>query len=1008
MIGPHRGGRTVAAVGIPEEPNVFYIGVNNGGVWKTTDAGRVWRPIFDAQPTGSIGALALAPSNPEVIYVGSGEVLQRPDLSTGDGLYRSRDGGKTWTHLGLRDGQQLPALAVDPRDPDRLFVAVLGHPYGPNSERGLFRSTDGGQSFERVLYRNEDTGAVDVAIDPQDPRTVYAVLWSARQPPWEGAGGSLVLSQNNGLYKSQDGGTTWRQLTDGLPGAAEGLGRIGLEICRQNPQRLYAILGANVGGGLYRSDDAGEHWARINDDERLWGRDGDFNEVRADPKNPDILYVANVSTWRSTDGGKHFSAFRGAPGGDDYHRLWINPEDPRIILLTADQGAAVTVNGGETWSSWYNQPTAQLFHVNTDNAFPYRVCGGQQESGSVCIASRGEDGHLTFRDWLPAGAEEYGYAVPDPRDPEVVYGGKITRFDRRTREVRDVRPRLTRGEDFRVVRTQPIAFSPADPRVLFFASNVVWKTTDGGTHWEKISPDLSRPSAQVPPNLGAFARLTPNPTERRGVVYALSPSPKEVKRLWAGTDDGLIHLTVDGGKHWLDVTPPELKNRPWAKVSILEASHFATSTAYAAVNTLRLDDLRPYLYRTRDGGQTWTRITTGIPDGETVNVLREDPEMPGLLFAGSEREVYVSFDDGDHWQSLRLNLPVTSIRDLVIKDADVVIATHGRSFWILDNIEPLRQLSGKNAPFLIRPPLAYRVRWSKNTDTPLPPDEPTGQNPPEGVAIDYVLGENDTGPVTLEVLDEGGATVRRFSSEDPPAPLQDEENIPAYWIRPERAPTGGPGHHRFIWDLHGAPPKTQRTDFQMSAIPGETPREPRGPWAVPGRYTIRLVTQGKTRTQPLILRMDPRVRVTPAALARQLSVSQALLAAGERTAEALEQVKALQGWVRDAASRSPDSVTDGLEELAKTLDGLAGTPSVRGAPRRDATSLARLNEELQRLYQQVQSTDDAPSPLVETGWAEDQKVLDGLLKRWAEVKTRKLPTLEARLREAGVSPLSKP
>ncbi|MBV9110236.1 MAG: glycoside hydrolase, partial [Gemmatimonadetes bacterium] len=731
MIGPFRGGRTVAAVGVPSRPGTFYIGVNNGGVWMTNDYGRVWNPVFDQQATGSIGAIAVSESNPDVVYAGSGEGLQRPDLSTGDGIFRSNDAGKTWTLLGLRDAQQVPSIIVDPRNPDRVFAAVLGHPYGPNAERGIFRSLDGGRTWQKVLYRDENTGGMDLAFDPSNPQTVFAVLWSARQAPWE-IGSSWILPRNNGLYKSSDGGTTWRQITNGLPSAADGLGRIGIDVARSDPRRMYAIVGASRGGGLYRSDDGGESWHLQNPDPRLWGRDGDFNEVRADTKNPDVLYVANVVTWKSSDGGKSIEAFRGAPGGDDYHRLWIDPNNPRVIINAADQGAVITVNGGETWSSWYNQPTAQVYHLSTDNAFPYRIYGSQQESGSVEILSRSDDGEITFHDWHPAGAEEYGYVVPDPLDNNIVYGGKLNRRDRRTGQVTDVAPRPFRENGYRVVRTEPVVFSPTDPHTLYFASNVVWRTTDGGSHWTQISPDLTREQYTVPANLGAFATEDPEKGHHRGVVYALAPSPVDGGRIWAGTDDGQIHVTTDGGAHWRNVTPPQLV--PWAKVSVLEASRYDTAVAYAAINTFRLDDLRPHLLRTRDGGRTWQEIVTGIPNAGITNVIREDPVRRGLLYAGTEREVYVSFDDGDHWQSLRLNMPATSIRDLVVHDQDLVIGTHGRGFWILDDVTPLRQVNGQTetaAAMLVRPHDAVRARWNTWPDTPLPPDEPMGQNPPD-------------------------------------------------------------------------------------------------------------------------------------------------------------------------------------------------------------------------------------------------------------------------------------
>ncbi|MBX6365711.1 MAG: glycoside hydrolase, partial [Gemmatimonadetes bacterium] len=959
---------------------MFYIGVNGGGVWKTTDYGRSWVPIFDDQPTGSIGAIGMSESNPDVIYVGSGEGLQRPDLSTGDGIYKSVDGGKSWTHLGLRDGQQIAAIAVDPRTPDRLLVAVLGHPYGPNAERGIFRSTDGGKTFTKVLYRDEDTGGMDVAYDPTNPAVAYAVLWAARQAPWE-VGSSWTLSDRNGFYKSTDGGATWRRTGRGLPTAADGLGRIGIEVSRADPKRLYAIVGAERGGGLYRSDDAGESWTLVNGDERLWGRDGDFNEVRADPKNPDVVYVANIVAWKSTDGGKTFTAWRGAPGGDDYHRLWIDPDDPRVILLTADQGAVVTVNGGETWSSWYNQPTAQFYHVNTDNSFPYRVCGGQQESGSACVQSRGDDGAITFREWHPVGVEEYGYAVPDPLDPDVVYGGKISRYDRRTGQTQNVAPRQTRGPDFRVVRTQPVVFSPTDPHTLYFASNVLWKTTDGGRSWEKISPDLTRTSYEVPKNLGVFAPLDPEKGKHRGVIYTIAPSYVKGSIIWVGTDDGLIHVTHDGGKTWRDVTPPELRAAPWSKISIMDASHTDTLEAYAAVNTFRLDDLRPHIWRTRDGGRTWQHVTAGIPDGGIVNVVREDPVKKGLLFAGTEREVYFSTDDGDHWRSLRLNMPAVSIRDLVIKDADLVVATHGRGFWILDDISPLRQLDAlaTSAPAaLLRPAPAWRFRWNKYTDTPLPPGEPMGENPPDGAILDYWLAAAPKAPVTLEVLDAAGTLVRRYSSADPAPPPRDEGNVPAYWIRPPQRPQAAPGLHRFVWDLHWTPPAAPETGFPIAAVPGNTPREPRGPWALPGQYTVRLTVDGRSYTAPLTVRMDPRVKATPAELARQLETAQRLADAMRRDSVALAGIGALR---RRLAAAPP-------AKHAPAASPGAGASEAEQAARLEG-ELRRIDGQLARLYDTVNEVDAAPTPALLAAVEDQLKALDDALARWAALGGRR-------------------
>lgn len=883
-IGPPRASRTKAVDGVPSQPHTFYMGVVNGGVWKTTDAGRTWTPIFDDQPTGSIGAIAVAPSNPNVIYVGSGEGMQRPDLSVGNGIYKSTDAGRTWTHLGLRDGQQIPHIVVDPSNPDRLFVAVLGHPYGANEERGLFRSTDGGRTFERVLYKDADTGAVDVTLDPRDPNTVYAVLWQSRQGPWENA---AWTGPGSGLFKSTDGGNTWRQLTRGLPTFQEGLGRIGVTVAPSDPRRLYATVDAGRLAGIYRSDDAGESWARTNEDRRVVARPNDAAEVRVHPANPDIVFVPTIVAWKSVDGGRTFTAWRGAPGGDDYQRIWINPRMPDVMIMTADQGAIVTLNAGETWSSWYNQPTAQFYHVSTDNAFPYRVCGGQQESGSACVASRGDFGRITSKDWAPVGVEEYGYVAADPADPDIVYGGKVTRFDRRTGQVQDVSP--PRGPNYRTIRTQPILFSPQDRRTLFFASNTLWKTTTGGQTWTEISPDLTRETWDVPANVGIYRGAPTARATRRGVIYTIGPSYIDQNVIWVGTDDGLVHVTRDAGKTWTNVTPAQLV--PWAKISLVESSHFDVNAAYIAVDTMRLNDMRPHIYRTRDGGKTWTEIVTGIPDGGIIRAVREDPLRRGLLFAGSEQTVYVSFDDGERWQSLRLNLPPTSIRDLVIKDADLVVGTHGRGFWILDDIAPLRQVTPDvaNAPaFLMRPSVAYRFRSQKYTDTPIPPDEHTARNPPDGIAIDYLLGREVKGPVVLEIIDSAaGETIRRYASDDPvDLPIPDR-NTPDYWLRPQQRLGATPGAHRFYWDVRYTPPAADRFSYPISAVLYDTPKTPLGMWVMPGTYQVRLTVNGVAYRQAVVVRMDPRVRTSPQDLQTQFALSKQIDAALRRIAAAL-------------------------------------------------------------------------------------------------------------------------
>jgi photosystem II stability/assembly factor-like uncharacterized protein len=849
-IGPYRGGRTVGLAGIADQPNVFYIGVNNGGVWKTDDYGRTWKPLFDDQPTGSIGAIALAPSDPNILYVGSGEGLQRPDLSVGDGIYKSTDGGKSWTHLGLRDAQQIPAILVDPLNPNRLFVAALGHPYGPNPERGVFRSTDGGQTWQKVLYKDDRTGAIDLAFDPRNPQMVYAVLWQAQQGPWENG---AFTGPNSGLYKSTDGGTTWNPIGAGLPTYAQGgLGRIGIGIAPSDGNRMYALVEARgEAGGVYRSDDAGANWKKVNGEQRIYGRGGDFACVRVDPKNRDVIYVANTSTYRSTNAGQNFTAIKGAPGGDDYHTIWINPNNPNIIALAADQGATISVNNGATWSTWYNQPTAQFYHVSTDNQTPYWVYGGQQESGSAGVASRGNDGQITVRDWHPVGADEYGYVAPDPLDPNIVYGSKGTRYNRITGEVEERNPR----GNYRYLRTAPLLFSYVDPHVLYLGAQMVLKTTDGGRNWEAIGPDLSRETYDLPPSVAAYPDAAKQQATRRGVVYSIGPSRRNVNVIWAGTDDGLIHLTRDGGKNWKNVTPPGMT--AWSKVAQLDASHFDDDTVYAAVNRLRVDDLKPHIWRTHDGGATWKETVRGLPDAP-VNAVREDPVRKGLLYAATELGVYVSFNDGDDWQSLRQNMPATSIRDLVVHDDDLVVGTHGRGFWILDDISPLRAITTETT--LYAPRTTIRYARNQNTDTPLPPEEPAGKNPPDGAILYYNLKSAPAGPVVIDILDSTGKVLARFESTDQPPAPDPALNVPAYWIRPFARPAFTPGMHRFIWDLHAAPTGGGRRrggEYPISAIYQDTPGQ-QGEWMPPGNYTVRLTVDGRSYTQTLTVKPDPR------------------------------------------------------------------------------------------------------------------------------------------------------
>ena len=984
MIGPFRGGRTIGATGVRGQPNVFYIGVNNGGVWKTTDAGRVWTPIFDEQPTGSIGDVAVAPSNPNVLYVGSGEGVQRPDLSSGDGIYKSVDAGKTWRHLGLRDGQQIGSVIVDPRDENKIFVGVLGHPYGPNTERGVYRSTNGGESFERVLYKDENTGAAQVGFDPSNPQIVYAALWAGRQGPWENASWNGPLS---GLFKSADGGTTWRQIGKGFPSAEQGLGRIGFTIAPSDPRRMYATVEAPTLGGIYRSDDAGETWRRTNDEVRVWDRASDFAEVKVDPRNPDVVYSANTSTYRSSDGGTTWTAIKGAPGGDDYHRIWINPDNPEIMIIAADQGATITVNGGKTWSSWYNQPTAQFYHVITDNRIPYWVYGGQQESGSIGTMSRGDYGAITFREWNSVGVEEYGYVAPDPLDPNIIYGGKITRFDQRSREVQNISPEAVRSGKYRFLRTAPVIFSIVDPHTLYYAGNVLFKTTNGGHSWDVISPDLTRQNYDVPQAYGIFTDGDLSRAKNRGVIYAVAPSFRNVNTIWTGSDDGVMNLTRDGGKTWTNVTPAALT--PWSKVSQLEASHFDDESAYAAINRFKLDDLHPHIYRTHDGGKSWKEIVNGIPANEVVNSVREDPVRRGLLFAGTERAAYFSLDDGEQWQPLRLNMPATSIRDLVIHDDDIIVGTHGRSFWILDDMTPLRQLdakAGSAETFLFKPKLTYRFRRNKNTDTPLPPEEPAGKNPPDGAIINYRLGADSGTPVVLDILDDAGHIVRSFSSADSVEPIETDLPVPTYWVRPQQRLARSRGTHRFVWDLHYPSPKVLGHDYPISAIYGDTPRFPLGPAVLPGTYAVRLTANGRTYTQPLVIKMDPRVQITDAGLRLQRDLGVRMNDAISRDFAALSEVRAQRTLLRAQregakAKEVADSLVALDSLLAKIESGARG-----GAP----LGLVVLNEQLAGILDAVEGADAEPTTRVVAAAGDLEKSLAAILAQWSDIQRTRI------------------
>jgi len=859
LIGPFRGGRVNGVAGVPGQINVFYFGSVGGGVWKTTNAGRTWFPIFDSQPVASIGAVAVAPSNPSVVYVGTGESDMRSQISYGNGMYKSTDAGSNWTHLGLDNTRQIARVIVDPANPDVVFVAALGHAYGANPDRGVYRSRDGGATWQKVLFRSNDLGAVDLTLDPGNARTIYASLWNTRRPPWSVYPPSY--RPGSGLFKSTDGGDTWQPLTRGLP--TEGVGRIGVSISASRPARVYAIVDAKD-GGLYRSDDGGAAFTKVSGDPRIWGRGWYFGKVTADPKNADLVYVSNTGVYRSRDGGRTFGEpFKGSPGGDDYHQLWISPDDSNRMILGGDQGAVISVDGladHPTWSSWLNQPTAQIYHVAPDNALPYWITGAQQDSGAVRVRSRGRFATITMRDWEPmcAGGEA-GYTAPDPLHPEILFGGTVTRCDVNTGKTDNVSPERDQPTPARHTWTNPLVFSAADQRVLYFGNQYLFKTTDGAKTWARISDDLTRAEPGVPQNLDPVTALDYDQQRgNRGVIYTIAPSPLRGPLLWVGTDDGLIKVTPDEGKSWQDVTPRELTS--WSKVVMMEASHFDANEAYAAIDRHRLEDYEPYIYRTRDAGKTWQKITRGLPAGVYLQTVKEDPKRRGLLYAGTELGVFVSFDDGDNWQSLQLNLPPSSMRDLAIHGDDLIVGTHGRGIWILDDISALRQIDNDVASadaFLFKPGEAMLLPPDTDNGTPTQKDEAEAENPPSGAIIDYYLKSAASGAVVIEIADAGGQTVQRFSSADPSVPPDPNTlSVNAVWQQPMQPLSAAAGMHRFVWDLRQALPPGGGRGRGGGGAGG------RGgaPFVNAAGYTVKLTVNGKMYAQPLSVVPDPRLK----------------------------------------------------------------------------------------------------------------------------------------------------
>jgi photosystem II stability/assembly factor-like uncharacterized protein len=926
LVGPHRAGWSTVAAGVSQEPETFYFGAAGGGVWKTADAGRTWAPIFDRGPA-SVGALAVAPSDPKTIYVGTGQASSRYDIAAGEGVFKSKDGGASWLHVGLEATRHIGAILVDPRNADIVLVAAFGHAFGANPDRGVFRSEDGGTTWRRALFVSENTGAVDLAFDPADPDVVFASVWQARYKPWlsyfERSEGD-----ESGIYRSSDGGRTFARVAGA--GWPEGkLGRIGLTAAHvAGATRVYASVDSDAVGGLYRSDDAGLTWKRVNDNKELGSNY--FGHVTVMPGDPDTVFVMGRSIRRCTAGGATCEIFKGSPGGDDYHFLWIDPAHPERMVTASDQGTVVTVNSGKSWSSWYNQPTGQFYHLATDNRFPYRIYAGQQDNGTVSIASRSDYGAITFRDWRSVGADERDDDIPDPRDPDIVYGsglgGRLTRWDARNGEVQNISPWpvSTYGARPTTVRYHytwitPIAVSSLPPYPLYQGAQVLFRSIDQGAHWTAISPDTAA-RGEAAKNCGG----DPDSARARacgyGVIFSIGLSSRDNDTIWIGTDDGQVRLTQDAGKTWREVTPKDVP--VWAKIATVDVSALDAGTAYIAVDNHRQDDFTPRAFRTHDYGKTWTSIASNLPAGGFVGALRADPVKRGLLYAGTDRGVFVSFDDGGHWRSLQRNLPSAIVTDLAVHGDDLIAATQGRAIWVLDDVAPLRQMSAATArepSHLFAPQRAFRVRRNQNKDTPLPSDEPVGKNPPTGALIDYWLAADQGSPIRLEIRDGSGRVVRRFASGEPSADLHVNRYFSERWVRPEPGLASNAGAHRFVWDLRGERPEVSRYEFSIAAVDGEdTPKLPEGILVPPGDYQVVLIVSDGEQKAALRVEPDPRVALDRAGLDATLALSRDVVAALARHAKVDREV-------RDQRKEARLAPLFAKEELdAPNLDAIGG------------------------------------------------------------------------------------
>jgi photosystem II stability/assembly factor-like uncharacterized protein len=1005
LVGPHRAGWGTAVTGVPDQPDTFYFGAAGGGVWKTIDAGRTWQPIFDQGPA-SIGAIAVSASDPRVIYAGTGQISTRYDVAAGEGVFKSIDGGKTWTSVGLADTRHIGSIWVDPANPDHVLVGALGHVFGANDARGVFRSVDGGKTWTKTLFVSDKTGAVDVVVDPRDANVVFASVWQVRYWPWMSYF-TPDYGPESGIYKSVDGGVHWSRVAGGgWPSGA--LGRIGLAATHTaQGTRLYAVVDAAKDGGLYRSDDAGAHWQHVNDDGELVN--GYFSRLAVQPDDPDTVFAMGRSIHRCDQGGRHCDIVKGSPGGDDYHDLWINPKHPQRMITGSDQGTVVSVDGGATWSSWYNQPTGQLYHLATDNRFPYWIYAGQQDNGTVAIASRTDYGQITSRDWHPVGADERDYDIPDPRDPDIVYGsglgGRLSRWNARNGEVQNISPWpvSTYGArpiaaKYRYTWITPIAVSSVAPYPLYQGAQVLFRSLDRGATWQVVSPDVA---PRDPARTDCDKDQSPEGARAcgYGVIFSIALSPRDNDEVWLGTDDGRVKMTRDGGTHWADVTPAGVP--AWAKISTVDVSPVDPGSAYIAVDNHRADDFRPLAWRTRDYGRTWTPIAAGLPDGHFVSVVRADTQRRGLLYAGTDRGVWTSFDDGAHWQSLQRNLPSSIVTDLLVHGNDLIVATQGRSIWLMDALAPLRQLDAdlvREPVHLFRPDAVVRLRGNQNRDTPLPREEPTGRNPPDGALIDYWLARDARGPVTLRVLDASGAEVQRFSSTGDAGELPAERYFEERWVgTPQRLATGA-GAHRFAWDLRLPRPLADGYGYSMGAVDGDADALlPQGMLVAPGHYTLVLEADGHASRAPLEVVADPRVAVDAGALAQALDLSRQVADAMRREVIANREIQAVSRQVKAIAPRAAGNPA--ADAAVKAFQA-ALAPLVEGEGEQAPLNVSAIGGELTSLQADLEASDAAPTAPQRAVYAEDAARLERALQQWSGLKASALPTLDAALRAA--------